>query len=220
VQVDTFAASWGQFVGVVPSRARVVSKVSVPVSLTDPEPLKALAENGIFTLSTNADIGVAWSQDTRALALVPATVDVEKVFALSAKASLANVPREAFATDPAQVMAAAFGVEIGSIEVSLRDQGGLDLIAAQLARGQRQPPQAGRAMLSAMLAQNAQAAPPELQQLYEAVGRFAQGSGETLTIRVAPRGRVPLMQLVEAARAPGGAAGLLGSFAIEATVGR
>jgi hypothetical protein len=78
-------------------------------------------------------------------------------------------------------------------------------------------------MLAAMLAQNAEGmlqASPELRPLYEALGRFVEGSGETLTISLVPRGRVPLMQLVEAGRAPGGPAGLLGSFAVEARVHR
>jgi hypothetical protein len=223
VQIDTFGASWGQFVGVVPSKARIVSKISGPISLTDPEPLKTLAESGIFTLATSVDIGVAWSQDTRAFALAPATVDIGKLFAVSLEASLGNVPANIFSTDPAVVMAAASGVEIGPIELSLRDQGGLELAAAQFAKERGQPPEAGRAMLAAMLAQNAEAtlqASPELRPLYEALGRFVEGNGETLTITLVPRGRVPLMQLVEAGKAPGGPAALLGSFAIEAKVHR
>jgi hypothetical protein len=78
-------------------------------------------------------------------------------------------------------------------------------------------------MLSAMVAQNAQAASqasPELQAVLEAIGRFVASNGETLTIRLTPRGRVPLMLVLGAGQNPDAAAGLLASFALEAKVGR
>ena len=223
VQIDSFAASWGEFIGVIPSKARIVAKVSGPISLTDPEPLKTLAENGIFTMATNLDIGLAWSEGTGALTLAPATIDIGKLFAVSATATLGNVPRDIFSTDPNRVLMATSAVEVGPIELSLRDQGGLDLAAAQLAKSQGQPPQGARAMLSAMVAQNAQAASqasPELQAVLEAIGRFVASNGETLTIRLTPRGRVPLMLVLGAGQNPDAAAGLLSSFALEAKVGR
>lgn len=223
IQIDSFGASWGQFVGAVPSKVRVVSKISTPVSVTDPEPLKSLADSGIFTLASSMDVGLAWSEDTRAITLAPATIDIGKLFAFSAKASLGSVPRDAFSTDINRVFAAALAVEVGPIELSLRDQGGFELAAAQFAKGLGQPPEAGRAMLEAMLAQNAQAMPqadPEVQALFDALLRFARSNGETLTVTLTPKGRVPLMQLFETARMPGGASSLIGSFTIAARVGR
>jgi hypothetical protein len=223
IQIDSFGASWGQFIGVVPSKARLTSKITTPVSVTDPEPLKSLADSGIFTLASSMDIGLAWSEDTRAVTLAPATIDIGKLFAFSAKASLGNVPRDVFSTDVNQMFGAALGVEVGAIELSLRDQGGFELAAAQFAKGLGQPPEAGRAMLEAMLAQNAQAMPqadPEMQAVYDALLRFARSNGETLTITLTPKGRVPLMQLIETVRMPGGASVLMGSFAIQARVGR
>ena len=43
VNIDTLNLSWGQFVGPIPTRARVTMKMTGPVDVTDPDPFKMLA---------------------------------------------------------------------------------------------------------------------------------------------------------------------------------
>ena len=56
--------------------------------------------------------------------------------------------------------------------------------------------------------------------LLNAIGRFVQSKGETLTIRLVPKGRVDMMRLIDAGNRGDPAATLLDGFAIEAKVGR
>jgi hypothetical protein len=56
---------------------------------------------------------------------------------------------------------------------------------------------------------------PELQPLFDALSRFVQGKGETLTIALKPRGSVGLLQLIEALRRDPVAA-LLANFTVDA----
>jgi hypothetical protein len=102
--------------------------------------------------------------------------------------------------------------------VTLRDLGLVDLLAAETARARGQTPEAGRGLLLENWTRNAEMKvqlDPSLRPLVEAVGQFLQGKGETLTVRLTPRGRVRLMALAEALRlAPDRA--LLSAFTIEA----
>ena len=107
VRVDLFAASWGQFVGVFPTVTRFSAKVSGPISFADPEPLRALAQSGISTLTVAYDVGASWTADTQTLALGPARLHVGSLLSVSVTASLGGVRRGIFSTDPVRVMEAA-----------------------------------------------------------------------------------------------------------------
>jgi len=112
-------------------------------------------------------------------------------------------------------------VEAGPIELSLRDLGFVDVLAAEIAREKGAPPETGRALLleSATMKRQGLASPsPDVEKLFQAVDRFLQGKGETLTIKVTPKSRVGLMELIMAANASPDS--LLASFNIEVTTGR
>src|SRR5207247_9739093 len=47
VNIETFAVSWGQFVGPIPTAARVTARISGPIELTGPDVLKLLAGAGL-----------------------------------------------------------------------------------------------------------------------------------------------------------------------------
>jgi len=223
LHLETLAASWGQFVGVFPSKARISIKVAGPISSVDPEPLRTLADRGILTLAAGLDVGATWTEGAQAFTLAPAAMQVSDILSVSAKASVGNVPRDIFSIDPAKVMGAASLVQAGPIEISLRDLGGLDLAFAQLAKAEGRPPEAGRAMLLDALARSADALSqtnPDVRPVFQAIGRFVQSKGQTLTIRLTPKGRIGVLQLVEAGRGYDPMAALFAAFNIEAEVGR
>jgi hypothetical protein len=152
------------------------------------------------------------------VALEPATFEMDGLFALSVKASASRVSRDLFAADMVKALEAGALVEAGAIEVTLRDLGLVDLLGADLARRAGQPPEAGRAMLLQLWAQSAQMreADPATASWFEATGRFLQGKGQTLTVRLTPKGRVRALDLVEALRLdPFGA--VLAGFTLEAS---
>jgi hypothetical protein len=223
VQVEAFNASWGQFVGGIPSQARISMKVSGPISAPDPEPvINMLAGAGMRALAAAIDVGATWTEAAQTVALEPATLEVGGVFALSAKASLGGVPRAIFDADPLKAMAVIPLLEAGPIEVTLRDLGLVDLAAAEAARLRGAGPEMGRTFLLENMTRNKQALAqtgPEVDALFEALARFVQGKGETLTIRLTPKGRVGLLEVLDATRLDPFAA-MLASFSVEATTGR
>ncbi len=118
-------------------------------------------------------------------------------------------------------MGALFLVEAGPIELSLRDLGFVDVLAAEMARERGAAPETGRALLLENMAMKRQAlgsTSPEVEKLLQAVDRFVQGKGETLTIKVTPKSRVGLMEIMEASKVSPDA--LLAKFSIEVMTGR
>jgi hypothetical protein len=222
VHVDAATASWGQFVDGVPTQARMTAKLAAPIDAATPEPFKSLAARGIPAVKASIDVGSSWSEAAQTVTVAPASVEIDNLFALSVKASVGNVPRAMLSPDPAVVMAAAGLAQAGAIEVSLHDLGANELLAADLGRTRGGGPEMGRVVLAESLAQQGGAlsqANPELRPFVEALGQFLQGSGETLTITLTPKGRVGVVELVEAVRRDPVAA-LLASFNVEARTGK
>jgi hypothetical protein len=225
IQLENFNLSWGKFVDGIPTQSRATLKLSVPVDPRDPEPfVKMLSGAGIDTLTMAFDFGSGWTEATKTLTVEPATFEAGRVFALSLKASFMNVTRDLFSKDMVMAMAAAFQVEAGSMELTLRDQGFIDLIAAEMSRtlGGGAGPQTGRAFLLESMARERQTlvqANPQAEPLFRAVEQFVKGSGETLTIRLTPKGRVVLLKFIEEASATNSAA-LFKNFTVEAKTGR
>jgi hypothetical protein len=118
-------------------------------------------------------------------------------------------------------MEAAGEADVALIELTLRDLGMVDVLAAEAARSKGQGPEAGRSLMLENWTRNAEMQiqlHPSSRPFFDAMGRFLQGKGETLTVRLKPRGRVRLLSLAEAFRlAPDGA--LLAAFNIEADSG-
>jgi hypothetical protein len=223
VHLEALNASWGQFVEDVPSQVRLSVKVRAPVSAADTEPMmKALAARGIPTMTASLDLGASWKEAAQTLEVAPATLEIGDLLAVSLKASAGNVPRETFSLDPVKALASVALVEAGRIELTLRDLGALDLAAAELARVKGEAPEAGRTLLAASFAQKAAEfaqAPPEAQAFFDAVSQFVRTKGETLTITLTPKGRIGVLQVIEAARRDPLAA-LLADFAVEARTGK
>ena len=222
VQVEALDASWGQLVEGVPSEGRLSAKLSGPIGPAEPDAfIRALAERGIASLAVSLDLGARWTEAHQSVVLAPATLEVPNVLALSIKASAGKVAREMLSTDILKVMAGAPLVEAGPVELTIRDLGLVDLAATQLGQTKGVDAEAGRALLVESVAQRAAVATqtsPELQPVFDALSRFVQGKGETLTVALTPKGSVGLLQLIEGARRDAVGA-LLANFTVEARTG-
>jgi hypothetical protein len=72
ITIDAINLDWGQFVGPIPSKARLTAKLTTPIDATDPT-LKPLIASGINTAAIDLDLGAGWTEASRTFALEPAT---------------------------------------------------------------------------------------------------------------------------------------------------
>jgi hypothetical protein len=221
IQIETLTLSWGQFVGSIPTQARLTAKMTGPIDMTDQEPFSLLVAFGITRATIAADLGANWTEATGTFAVTPAALEVTSLFATSAKISFGNVARDVFSLDPVKVMQAAAGVEAGAVELSLRDTGGLDLALQQYADAKSISRSAALTELTDELKQNATVlaqVAPELAPVFAAAAKFLEAPNQTLTVKITPNGRVQLMQLL--ALSPEEALTALSRFTVEASVSK
>lgn len=198
VTIDTISLNWGQLVGSIPSKANLVVKMVAPTDPTNPVQLP-LTMAGIDKLAINLDLGAAWTESSGAFALAPATIDLGNLAKAQARFALANVPRGMFTTDPVQAMGQAEQIETGAIELSLRDSGVVDLVVAQFARMQNVSRDAARGAIVEMIrAQGEKVAASNLdaKAAVDAIAGFVETSGQTLSIKLTPLGKIPVLQLM------------------------
>jgi hypothetical protein len=220
VNIDTFSLNWGQFVGPIPSKAHLTAKMSGPVDATDPRQTVLIAA-GMDTLALNIDLGAAWTEASRTFALDLGTAELGGLLKASARVALANVPREVFSVNPLQAATAAAQIEAGTMEITLRDIGGVDLAVAQYARIQNvRPDEARRAIVDNIRATGAKvmATSPDAAPIADALARFIENPKGTLTLKLTPRAKAPAMQLIQALKTDPSIA--LAQFRIEASTGR
>ncbi|WP_321576340.1 hypothetical protein [Bradyrhizobium barranii] len=130
------------------------------------------------------------------------------------------MPRGLFTTDPAQAVGQAAQVETGAIELSLRDSGVVDLIVAQFSRMQNVSRDAARSAIAEMIraqGEKVTAANLDAKAAVDALAGFVETSGQTLTIKLTPLGKVPVLQLMDALNSEPIVA--LAQFRIEASTG-
>jgi hypothetical protein len=220
VNVENFSLDWGQFVGPIPSKAHLTAKLTSPIDVADPT-LKPLVAAGISSAAINVDFGAAWTEGSRTFALEPVKLELGGVLAASARVSLANVPREVFSTNPLQAAVMAAQIEAGTVEITLRDIGGVDLVVAQFARTQNLSTTAARRAVIESIKANGVAMArtnPDANAIAGALVAFVENPRGTLTVKLTPRDKVPAMQLVPALQSNPLAA--LAWFQVEASTGR
>ncbi|MBW7963950.1 hypothetical protein [Bradyrhizobium sp. BR 10261] len=200
VTVDTVSLDWGQLIGSIPSKAHVVAKFVTPTDPSDPKQLPLLAA-GIDKLAIDLDLGAAWTQQSNSLVLAPATLDIGGIARAQVRLALADVSRDMFSLDPSQVTGQAKQIETGTTELSLHDSGLVDLVVAQFARMQNVSRDAARSAIVEMIrAQGEKVAASNIdaKPVVDAIASFVETSGQTLTIKLTPLGKVPVLQLMDA----------------------
>jgi len=195
--------------------------MSSPLDGSSPDALQqTLAAAGLRSAAVNAELGAAWNEGPHSLVLSPVMLDLGNVFSASGKMSLNNVPRELLAKP--QLAAQLTGeIGIGAIELSLRDTGGVDLAIAQLARIQNLSPEAARHAITETIRSNGSkfaASNPDAAVIADALARFFDTSRGTLTLKLTPKGMVPVLPLLAIVKTDPLIA--LSEFQVEATTTR
>jgi hypothetical protein len=219
VNIDTLSLNWGQFVGPIPSLAHLTARLTGPIDTTDAG-LQPLVAAGMDTLALNCDLGAAWTEASRTFVLDPITLELGNLLKASARVSLANVPRGIFSLNPQQAATIGAQIEAGTMELSLRDMGGVDLAIAQYARAQNVSRDAARRTIVDNLRASGEktaGANPDAVAVVEALTRFIDNPGQTLIIKLTPLGKVPALQLIQVLKTDPLIA--LAQFRIEASTG-
>ena len=199
INIDTINLNWGQFVGPIPSKARLTAKMTSPLIATELGSQSLLAA-GMDTLAIDFDFGAAWTEASHAFVLEPVSLELGNLLKATARLSVANVPRGVFSIDPVRATNMATQIEAGTLELTLRDLGGVDVAVAQYARMQNvSADDARRAIIESIKAGTAEAATtnPDVAALADALAHFVESPRGMLTLKLTPRGKVPAMQLVE-----------------------
>ncbi|UFZ05315.1 hypothetical protein LQG66_03055 [Bradyrhizobium ontarionense] len=199
VRIDNINLNWGQFVGPIPTQARLVAKMAGPLDASNPALLPLLVA-GIDTAAFDADVGLGWTESSGAFALQPFKLEVSNLVAASASVSLARVPRDVFTIDLQQATTAAAQIEAVGLELTLRDLGAVDVLVANYARGHAIPRDAARkALIDAIKAIGAQVAAANIDaaSAVDAISRFVERPRQTFTLKLTPRAKVPAMQLAQ-----------------------
>ncbi|MGY3081632.1 hypothetical protein ACVWZZ_008040 [Bradyrhizobium sp. LM6.10] len=205
-------------IGSIPSKVHAVAKMVIPTDPSDPKQI-TLMLSGIDKLAIDLDLGAAWTEQSNSFVLTAATLDI-RIAKVQLRIALSNVPREVFSTDPAQLMGQAARIEAVALEFSVRDNGFVDSAVTQNARGRNVSRDAARqTLVDSVKAYRADiaAANPEAGTAVDAVASFIETPGQTLVVKVTPRAKVPLMQLMQLFNAD--PEGTLAQFNIEASTG-
>ena len=219
VNIDVFSLDWGQFVGTIPSKLRLVAKMAAPLDAADPQQ-QALVAAGIDRMAVDADLGAAWTETSRSFALEPVKLDMAGLLNASARVALDNVSREAFSTSAAESLGAAAQIETGTIELVVHDLGVIDLAVAQFARTRNVGrDEARKAILDSIQAQGDAigVGNPDATALITAISQFIETPGQTLVIKLTPRAKAPALQLMQLLNTDPQSA--LAQFKIEASTG-
>lgn len=201
VKLDGFDLNWGQFVGPIPSKARLTAKMTTPIDARDPA-MNQLIAAGLGTLSVDGDIGAEWTEAARSFVVDVPKLELGGLLKASARIALANVPRQVFSANAAQAIGAAAQIEAGTLELTLRDIGAVDLAITQFARSQNTSRDAARRTILDAIKVDREAigganTNAEADALFAALARFVESPGQTLVIKLTPLGKVPAMQLVQ-----------------------
>ena len=202
VRIDNFEFAWGKFVGPIPTTIRLTTKMTLPTSLADPSVRSMLSDAGMQTVTSSSDIGVAWDEASQTLTLSPALIEIDNAFSFSAKFAINNVTRGAFSIDLMQAMAAANLMEIGPLEINLRDTGAVKTALEQYAKKKNLSVDDARKEITDNVKEQAKDQAqqfPDAQQVADAIVQFIEKPGSTLSIKVTPKGKVNVNQVFGAA---------------------
>jgi len=215
VSLDGFDLNWGQFVGPIPSKARLTAKITTPVDATDPA-MKQLIVAGLDQLSADGDIGAEWTEATRSFVVDVPKLEIGGLLKASARIALANVPRQVFSANAAQAIGASAQIEAGTIELTVRDLGSVDLGVAQYARTRNVSREDARKAIAQSITDTSTSV-SAMEPIRGALVSFVETPGQTLIIKLTPRAKVPALQLVQLLKTDPLIA--LAQFRIEASTG-
>ncbi|MBX9925575.1 MAG: hypothetical protein K2Y05_04395 [Hyphomicrobiaceae bacterium] len=209
--VHDLKLSWGKITNGIPAEVRMNGVVDFPLDPTKPDHA-ALMQRGFKAIPTVFDVGATWSEADKSVRLDPGSIELKGLGAVRADLRLGNVPREAIGIDQARFMAALPEFELQALSLDVTDQGAIQSSEAERAAIAMQLA-ATRAKLEA-----AGASAPGYVALMASVEQFMAAPGKTLSIRLAPKARLTVADLLVASQSEATFASLLDSADFQSSV--
>lgn len=200
VHLQTASLDWGQFVGPIPSKARLKLKMTGPIDDNDGEPFTMLRAAGFDDATIGVDLGLAWNESERKLTLDPTSFEIAGLFAVTAQTSFGNVDRALFSPSALQATVMATQIETGTIEIKVRDLGAVDLAVAHYARQQNVSQDTARQAIVGDIRAKSQTldnASPAASKIADTAASLIETPRGALSVKITPRAKLPVMQLVQ-----------------------
>jgi len=219
VRIESIQATWGQFVGWVPTTIHLVAQGTIPIAPSDQGPLKSLHEAGQNSYSFIVEISGRWTASSQTFVVAPVVVEIANLFSVSAILAIDNVSSGIFLNNATDFSAAADILEAGTMELSIHDSGGVDLLIGQIAKDRNVSIDAVRKEIVENMHNRLQSeGNTDLLRFAGPFSEFIGTPGATVKIILTPKGRVPILRAVESLKTKPD--GLLSQFNIETVVRR
>jgi len=193
IDVTTLKLSWGAFQGSIPTRIEAAVAAGIPADPADPREARFIAR-GIDRYTFNSSLATTWSEGTSAL--TRGSLEIDKLLRIRFQLSLNNLSRSVFSGSPAEALIEAARIEAGAVEFSLSDAGLIDVFVAEHAREQNLSDDAARqGIIATIKASRATMSTPDNAAATDALVRFIAQPGQTLTVTLAPRRKLPVLAL-------------------------
>lgn len=206
VSIAALSLSWGEFTGLLPTRVAFrLDKVTGPISAEDGEPFSYLTAAGLDSATISSELKLAYATDAGTLSLSPASMTLDKAFALKIDARLDNVAKDMFdktpkalLEDPQAALAKLETASAGPVTITLTNLGLAQMIMKQQADAAGVEPADLQAEIASSIESTATeiaSLSPEAPAIGAALAAFVKNPG-TLTVTVTPKQTVPLVQLL------------------------
>jgi hypothetical protein len=220
--------SWGGFVGNVPTTSQLTFKVTMA---TDDPQLAVFKQRGFDKVEVNFDVATNWNEQSKNVIISPFDLRMSNFGAVSGVMALRNTDATPIGNDPMRLMAVAQSMDVGPIELTVRDGGFVGILKSTLAAAV--PPGAIGAPgvatpadpLAALRTELVNPANPDrgVGMLLDTMNTFLAAPAQSLTLRLTPKTKMTLAQLSGvgvAFSSPQALGALLQQFNIDAKVGR
>lgn len=226
--INGLKASWGGFVANVPTTSQLTLKMTMA---TDEPQLAAFKQRGFDKVEVNFDVATNWNEPTKSVIVSPFDLRMSNFGAVSGVMALRNSDPTPIGNDPMRLMAVAQSMELGPIELTVRDGGFVGILKSTLAAavppGMIGAPGVATPAdpLAALRTQLINPAQPDrgVGMLLDTTNAFLAAPSQSLALRLTPKSKMTLGQVTGAAGAfasPQGLGAMLAQFNIDAKVGR
>lgn len=224
MKVDSFQLSWGDYAGPMPQKIASSLRMSGPTAqfAEDQQAFAALADLGIKQLNLNFTGAIDFDEARKTMVATP-FVAIGDAFSMSGRLALAGIDGSFYlAKDDAEALQNLLAVKFEGLEITLTDAGIYQMKLKRMAEDQGATPEATQEMVvgfAQIFAEQATSEHPELEPVSKAILDFLGGPKGTLTLKITPKGELPLATLLQATRG-GDAEAALDLVNIEATTSR